>query len=68
MQSLGQEEYISGTPCTIYRACSFFSLPPSALFVHVTRVVSRFQNGASLSGGENRSRRWGGTPRPPLVT
>lgn len=33
----------------------FFSLPPPALFVRVTRVVSRFQNGASLSGGENRS-------------
>jgi len=27
MQSLGQEEYISGTPCTIYRACSFFFTP-----------------------------------------
>lgn len=33
----------------------FFAPSAPALFVRVTRVVSRFQNGASLSGGENRS-------------
>lgn len=33
----------------------FFAPSARALFVRVTRVVSRFQNGASLSGGENRS-------------